>query len=256
MQISGTSTAYGGSQAQSVLSMLLQQKAGGNADAGQEMPGVDAASPAAPPSPPPSGASDKFGDQTLASLISAQEGPPSTSDLANSMLQAADTDGDGELSVDEIAKALGTDTTSGTDALTQAVNKLDTDGDGKLSADELSSGLDAMKQAHHGHHGHHAHKASGAADSSSDLAAQVLKAADSDGDGDLSADELTTAVGDDMSADDVKSALGQLDTDGDGKLSQAELASAFEAFRSTSQYGAQQAASEAATEAAQALVTA
>lgn len=251
MQISGTSAAYGGSQAQSVLAMLLQQQAGAASGSGQEMPSVDGGPPPGPaPGPPPSGASDQFSGSTLASLISAQESPPTSADLASSMLQQADGDGDGELSVDEIAKALGADTTSGTDALTQAVGKLDADGDGKLSADELTSGIDAAKQAHGAHHAHHAHKAQ---NSSADLASDIMKAADSDGDGALSTDEITAALGEDSSGS-IASELGQLDADGDGKLSTAELTAALHAFRSASQCGSQQASGTSPT--AQALATA
>jgi Ca2+-binding EF-hand superfamily protein len=249
MQISGTSTAYGGSQAQSVLSMLLQQRASRSNDGGQEMPSTDAAAPSGPPpGPPPSGASDQFSGVTLASLISAQETTPTSSDLATSMLQQSDTDGDGELSVDEIANAIGADTASGTDALTAAVNKLDTDGDGKLSADELTAGIDSAQQAqqvHGGHHGHHAHKA----ESSSDVASSVVSAADSDGDGALSADEITAALGDDSSSDSIAQQFKQLDTDGDGKLTTAELTAAIDAFRSANQYGSTLTTTASSTEA-------
>ncbi|MBW8811986.1 MAG: EF-hand domain-containing protein [Caulobacterales bacterium] len=185
----------------------------------------DDAATAAPPGPPPAGGAKQFALGTLKSLLSAQEGPPSSADLAGQIVKAADTDGDGNLTADEIAKALGSSTS---DKLTAAVGKLDTDGDGKLSASELTAALDARK-AHHGHH-------YGAAKSSADLASQLIKTADSDGDGSVSQDEVKSLLGDAAGGDAFATAFGKLDGDGDGKLSANELASAIDAFR-TAHFG-------------------
>ena len=166
MQISGNSNAYDGGQAQRLLAMALSQDVD---PARQDVPGEsqegrgDAASP--PPGPPPSGASDKFAADTLSSLISAQES--GSGDLAAKLIGAADSNGDGLLSLAEIQSTLGG---GGSDAtgLTAALGAIDKDGDGKLSADELTAALDTAKakHAHHGHHGHRAHDADAASDAS------------------------------------------------------------------------------------------
>jgi Ca2+-binding EF-hand superfamily protein len=246
MQISSTPTAYGGGDAQRLLSLLLQQQ---GAQAGQDVPGADSTSAATTPSPTqPSGGTSaaQFTSDTLSSLLSAQEAPPTSSDVAAKVISTADTNGDGSLSLAEIEKALGQDTTSGAsgaDALSQAFSKLDTNGDGQVSADELSSALDAQKSASvaqnapsdkaqkaHAHHGHHA------ASSSTDVASQMLGAADTNGDGQLSASELQTALGS-SSSDSLTSAIGTLDTNGDGQLSATELSAAIDAFRAAHDRG-------------------
>src|SRR5882672_170079 len=119
MQLSSTPTAYGGGDAQRLLSLLLQQQ---GVQAGQNVPGAGSTSAATPPSPTqPSGGANaaQFTSETLSSLLSAQEAPPSSSDLAAMVVSTADTNGDGSLSLDEVEKALGHDTTSGADALSQ-----------------------------------------------------------------------------------------------------------------------------------------
>jgi Ca2+-binding EF-hand superfamily protein len=251
MQISSTPTAYGGSEAQRLLSMLLPQQADG---AGQDLPGstpqaaAPQGSPATSPTSSPSAA--QFVSDTLASLLSAQEAPPSSADVAGKIIGAADTNADGALSLSEVETALGSDTTSGADALSQAFSSIDTDGDGQISAGELTSALDAKNGAQgtqHAHHGHHAH---GAAPSSTDLATQLLGSADSDGDGSLSVSEIENVLGSSTApgADDVlTSAIGKMDSDGDGKLSSTELSAGIDAFRAAHQRGQQAQSSQAVT---------
>ncbi|MDB5496813.1 MAG: hypothetical protein JWP28_844 [Phenylobacterium sp.] len=243
MQISSTPTAYGGGDAQRLLSLLLQQQ---GAQAGQDVPGADSTSATTSPSstqPSSSPSAAQFTAKTLASLLSAQEAPPSSSDVAARLVSTADTNGDGSLGLDEIEKALGQDTTSGADALSQAFSKLDTNGDGQLSASELSSALDAQNSASVGQnapsekaqraHAHHAHHA---ASSSTDVASQMLGAVDANGDGQLSASEIQTALGS-SSSDSLTSAMSALDTNGDGQLSATELSTAIDAFRAAHNRG-------------------
>ena len=253
MQISSTSTAYGGGEAQRLLSMLLQQQGAG---AGKDLPGAAAPASGAPSPPQPTSngpSAARFASATLASLMTTQQqGPPSSTDIANKVIGAVDTDGDGQLSLDEIEKALGADTTSGTDAASQAFAKLDTNGDGKISADELASALDARKAAdassgagpsgvHHHHHAHHA--------SSADLAQQIFGQADANGDGALSADEISSALGQDAqsAATSLTQAIAKLDTNGDGSLSTAELTAAIDAFRAAHKHGSADAQSQTAS---------
>jgi Ca2+-binding EF-hand superfamily protein len=233
MQISSTPTAYGGGEAQRLLGLLLQQQ---GAQAGQDVPSADATSATTSPPTQPAGGSSaaQFTSDTLSSLLSAQEAPPSSADIAAKVISTADTNGDGSLSLDEVEKALGQDTTSGADALSQAFSKLDANGDGQIGADELTSALDAKKAAGGAHHGHHAHHAGQA--SSTDLASQVIGEADTNGDGELSADEIQTALGS-KAGDNLSSAIGALDTNGDGKLSATELSTAIDAFRAAHNRG-------------------
>jgi Ca2+-binding EF-hand superfamily protein len=180
----------------------------------------------------------------LSSLLSAQEAPPSSSDVAAKIIGTADTNGDGALSLGEVEGALGQDTTSGADALSQAFSKIDTNGDGQVDASELTNALDAQKSASGAHHAHHAHHAHQSASSSTDLASKVLGAVDGNGDGELSASELQTALGS-SSSDSLTSAIGKLDTNGDGQLSASELSTAIDAFRTANQHGGSTTASAA-----------
>ncbi len=230
MQISSTPTAYGGGEAQRLLNALLQRQ---GAAPGQDLPGADQASTATSgSSTQPAGGPDaaQFTADTLSSLLSAQEAPPTSSDIAAKVIGTADTNGDGALSLDEVESALGQDTTSGADALGQAFAKVDANGDGSIDANELTTALDARKPASGAHHAHHAHHAHQAAPTGSDLASNVLGAVDTDGDGELSAAEIQSALGS-SSGDSLTAAIGKLDTDADGKLSASELSSAIDAFR-------------------------
>ena len=155
---------------------LLQQllgtlQAGHASAAGQTSPG-DKAGPAGfagppqgsplgpPPGPPPQkpagSASDRFRSDTLATLISAQEAPKA-SDLVNKLITRLDTDGDGQVSLDEIQSALSKPEKASTTGTAQqpdrsaAFAQIDTSGDGQLSADELLAALNAMHKHHHRH---------------------------------------------------------------------------------------------------------
>jgi len=221
--------------------MLLQQR--GTA-AGQDLPGAaDAAAPSSATAPQPTGglSAAQFASNMLSSLLSTQEAPPSSSDIAAKVIGAADTNGDGSLSLDEVEQALGQDTTSGADALGQAFAKLDTDGDGQISDSELTSALDARQAAGGAPHAHHAHHAHHAQASSSDMASQMLTDLDTDGDGELSADEIQAALKQ-GSGDSLTSTIGAFDTDGDSKLSASELSSAIDAFRTAHHHGGANAA--------------
>jgi Ca2+-binding EF-hand superfamily protein len=241
VHISNHSNSYGGGEVQRLLSSILggvggARQKGTSATSGDTPPDAPDAPP--PPGPPPAHGDSQFALGTLKSLISSQEGPPSSSDLAGQIIKAADSDGDGNLTAEEIAKATGA---SASDQLTQAFGKLDTDGDGKLSATELTSALDSRKAHHHGH-------AHGLAQSSANLAANLIKQVDSDSDGAVSQDEIKAVLGDAASGDSFATAFGKLDGDGDGKLSATELASAIDAFRAAHFGGASSSTAATATQ--------
>src|ERR1700761_6945067 len=119
MQISSTPTAYGGGEAQRLLSMMLQSQ---SASAGQDLPGAGSASTSSTSTTQtasqlaggPSAA--QFVSNTLASLLSAQEAPSEASTIASQIMSVADTNGDGSLSLSEIENALGMGSTSGADS--------------------------------------------------------------------------------------------------------------------------------------------
>src|ERR1700684_117713 len=110
MQISSTPTAYGGGEAQRLLNMILQQQ---QPPAGQDLPG-DASTTATTPTttttpaatPTSTTTAAQFASNTLASLLSAQEAQPTPANVAAQVIQAADTNGDGELSLSEVENAL------------------------------------------------------------------------------------------------------------------------------------------------------
>ncbi len=223
VQISTSSATYGASQAQHVLASLLQPT---SQSAGQEQPGKTKGAggppPAPPPGPPPGGGAAQFSSNTLSSLLSTQE--RSGDDLASKLIEDADSDGDGALSLEEIQTSLGAEAS---EELTAAVSELDTDGDGVLSADELSAGLEANRPERRG---------PPPPPSSSDIASKLLSDVDTDSDGALSLSEITSKLGVDENAD-LTSAFGKLDTDGDSLLSTAELTAALDAFQATRGYG-------------------
>lgn len=218
MQISANTVAYGSSEAQRLLAGLLQTKGGG---ARQEKPSAtsetDGPPSGPPPGPPPGGGAQQFASKTLSGLLSTQETPPSASDVASKLIQDADSDGDGALSLAEIESTLGT---GASDQLSASVAKLDTDGDGKLNADELSAGLEAARPK----------GGRPPPPSSADVASSLIGETDANGDGALSLDEILTKLGQDNS-DEATSAFGKLDTNSDGQLSSAELTAALDAFR-------------------------
>lgn len=232
--------------------------------AGQNVQGADSdgdgdsgGGPSAAPPPAPPGQS-QLADRTLSTLVDLQASPPSASDVASTLLGAFDADQNGSLSLDEVQTALAKmGDTADASKVKDAFAKLDANGDGQLSADELATAIQAHQKAghaHHGHHGHRAHGADGAKPPSSDqLAQDILSAADTNGDGVLSLDEIAAALAPkDPSQTDasqtgststastdpataLKDAVAKLDANGDGSLSADELKAAIDAFRQAQQ---------------------
>ncbi len=159
------------------LMKLLQSQ---SVSAGQQSPDSDgdgasevsqSQQTAAPPSVPAAQPSGQFAANTLSALISAQQAPPTPADIAAKLISAADTNGDGSLSLAEVQNAISPNGSSSTQPsnaspLNAAFGKLDTNGDGVLSADELATALQSMFAAHKGHHHHGQYAAASALASS------------------------------------------------------------------------------------------
>lgn len=210
MQVTSTSLLSGAGQAERLLAGLLQLQPA--SDGGAQ--GADAASsgrPPPPPGPPPGQAGGQMANKTLTSLLSVQEDQDSQS-LAQSLIESADSDGDGSLSLEELQAALP----NAGEQLGDALSRLDEDGDGKLSGGELETALQAKGPPPR-------------PPSKDDVAASLIDQLESDDDGGLSLTEVQSSLSQIGINDDASSAFGGLDSDGDGVLSAGELAAASSA---------------------------
>jgi len=178
------------------------------------------------------GGSPAMSGQTMGAMISIQMEAPSASDIASDLISGLDTDGDGEVSADEIATAFsaaGLDTSS----IDSALSAIDSDGSGALNADELTTAISSDMRSHGPKGPPPGGGMGGPPPSADEEASSILSALDTDEDSSLGMDEILSAFG--MDSDDetgsVSSALASLDSDGDGKLSLAELTSAIQQTR-------------------------
>jgi Ca2+-binding EF-hand superfamily protein len=186
----------------------------------QEMPGAGSA-----PCNARSGGSTQMSGGTMSAMVSLQMQPPSASDIAQTLTDALDTNGDGVVSKDEIEAALKG---AGIDQdVTKAFNAIDTDGDGQLNTDELTSAISNGMAAHHGHGPHGAPPS--AQQIAQDGASLILSSFDADDNGGLSLSEIASALGKDDKDETLGSAFGTLDSDGNGVLSSGELSAAIQA---------------------------
>lgn len=165
MNLISAVTSQGAGKVQSAGSALADPA--NAAGSGATSDATSAAPP--PPPPPPAATTSPVADSMLATLIDLQSSQSLASQASSSLIKALDTNGDGQLSMDEVTNAMGNSTTnaasgaSSTSPAAQAFAKLDTNGDGQLSADELTKAMQALEQnsqasgAHrgHGHHHHH-----------------------------------------------------------------------------------------------------
>ncbi|HWE45077.1 MAG TPA: EF-hand domain-containing protein [Caulobacteraceae bacterium] len=142
----------------------------------------------------------------LSNLFDAQQQQPPApgSFMAGQILKADDTNGDGQLSLQEITNALTPANGTAPDAtsLQTAFNQLDSNGDGELSASELAAGIGKMTQTHSTGHHHHHHGGVGgsqfmqpdsASSSSSTTASSATSDATNSGDESASTASDTTA---------------------------------------------------------------
>ncbi|MBK5342729.1 EF-hand domain-containing protein [Pseudomonas sp. TH49] len=144
-----------------------------------------------------------------------QDQAPNT-DLADALISALDTDGDGAISSDELSTGL---TSAGSSAdSNQIFSALDKNKDGTVSQDELSASLTPPPPPQQA--------------SSDELFSQL----DADGDGNISATELSSALQTSdntstTSTDTSAALLKVLDSDSSGGVSSDELKAALQAGR-------------------------
>lgn len=226
MQISSSSTMQSSMSLQALKSLF---QAGDTSSTGQEMPqamggpGKGGRPSGPPPGPPPSGAaSQRFGGDTLSTLLGEQTETPE-SRMVSDLMSSFDSDGDSSLSLDEIGAAFGASDTS---ALAETFASLDSDGDSLLSADELSTAFEANRPERP------SGPPPGRGPSSAEIASSLIESLDAGEDGGLSLDEITTALGETEEADSasLSERFAALDTDGDASLSAQELSTAFDAL--------------------------
>lgn len=148
----------------------------------------------------------------------------STSSVASSqskrfqemLLNKLDADEDGSISKEELSSALSNDSKDGISvSLSQAFSSLDSDEDDSLSAEELAAftpppppGQESFDVA--------------------SLAQELLGALDSDADGAVSNDELTSALSNAGSSSDSSKVFSALDSNEDGTVSLEELTAALQ----------------------------
>ena len=229
MQISSSSAASS-SMALKALRDLFQTNT--TESTGQSLPsfasetGGKAPPSGPPPGPPPASMNGGgFSSDTMSALLGSQESSGSTSaggsSFSSKVIDAADTNGDGTVSLEELAASLSTDSTS----LTDAFAKVDSDGDGQITSTELDAGLKAMGPPHGG-----PPPPGMAPPSSADIASDLLSSSDTDKTGSLSLGEVASALGKDGDDSGLASTFSALDANGDGALASDELTSGIQAM--------------------------
>lgn len=188
----------------------------------QKMPGAD------DPKSNAGGASGPMmSGKTMGAMVSMQMAPPSASDVASDLVSSLDSDGDGEVSAEEITAAFsaaGLDTTN----VASALSAIDTDSNGKLNTDELTTAISSDMQAH-GPKEPIGPPPGGPPPSADESASGIFTAFDTDGDSGLSMDEILKAVNVDSDTDgSIASVFSSLDSDGDGQINLSELTSAIQ----------------------------
>lgn len=229
MNVSQTS----GSTAALMLQRLFQSSGDTNTQSTAESAGRQKLPGESSQSCNTSGASSPaMSGQTMGAMILMQMEAPSASDIASDLISGLDTDGDGEVSADEIATAFsaaGLDTST----IDSALSAIDSDSSGALNADELTTAITSDMQSHGPKGPPPGGGMGGPPPSADEEASSILSALDTDEDSGLDMDEILSAFG--METDDedgsVASALASLDNNGDGQLSLAELTSAIQQNR-------------------------
>lgn len=128
-----------------------------------------------------------------------------------------DTDGDGNVSLDEFVSARPSDVSE--DQATNLFNSFDSEGAGSLTTEQLSEAMANNRPG--GPRG-----GAGAPPSDDDLS-DIFASLDTDGDGVISEDEFTVARPSDVSEDQASSLFQSLDTEGTGALSEDQFVTAM-----------------------------
>jgi Ca2+-binding EF-hand superfamily protein len=167
----------------------------------------------------------------MGAMVSMQMEAPTASNVASDLVSSLDTDGDGEVSAEEITAAFsaaGLDSTN----VASALSAIDTDKSGSLSANELTTAISSDMQSH-GPKGPKGPPPGGpppgGAASSDEAASSVPSAFDTNSDSSLGMDEILKALGQDSDAGgNVSCVFSSLDANGDGQINLAELTSAIQ----------------------------
>jgi len=151
------------------------------------------------------------------SATSATSATNNSKQFADELLKKLDTNGDGSIDKDELSSALTSDAKDGiTVSLSKAFSDLDSNDDDSLDADELASMTPPPPPPMQTDAG-----------SAADEAQDLLSALDTDGDGNVSSDELTAALSSSDSSADSTQVFDALDTNQDGTVSLDELTAAL-----------------------------
>lgn len=154
MQIQSSQGPASGGPGQ-MLSALLGRAGGvgGAGPAGAQPPqgGPGGAGPAGGPQgqkgPPPGLAGGRLSSGTMSGLLNAQEMSAGklggADDPVSKLMQAADADGNGGLSTEELKSVLGDEAP---DDISESLAKIDRDEDGELSAEEIGGALNEMRK--------------------------------------------------------------------------------------------------------------
>lgn len=223
-QTSGASSAW-------MLQRLFQSTGEASSSAAtegagrQKMPGADGRTCNSS-----GGAAPAMSGQTMSGMISLQTQPQGASDIASDIVSGLDTDGDGEVSADEIAAAFS-EAGIETDGVDSTLALLDADSSGTLSASEIATGIEADMSTH-GQKGPPpgGPPPGGPPPSAEDTASGIVSTFDTDGDDSLGLDEILAALEEESDEDgSIASTFDSLDTDSDGQLSATELTVALQA---------------------------
>jgi Ca2+-binding EF-hand superfamily protein len=177
---------------------------------------------------------------SAASSSSSATSTASASTLASSdplqqLFSAMDTNGDGSVSQSEMESYIegvgGTQAQADSlySALSQSGSSTNasTTSTAGITESQMSSALSQAQQAHGGGHHHH-HKAGGSTDQADSAANTLLQALDTNDDGSVSQDELTSFVtANGGTSADASSDFAALDTSGSGSLTSADFAKAW-----------------------------
>ena len=161
------------------------------------------------------------GSSSYSSYVSSNSSTSATGNskkFADDLLKKLDTNGDGSIDKDELSSALSSDSKDGiTVSLSKAFSDLDSNDDDSLDADELASLTPPPPPPMQ-------MDAGSAADEAQDL----LSALDTDGDGSVSSDELTSALSNTDNSADSAQVFDALDTNKDGTVSLEELTASLQ----------------------------